>query len=358
MNYRIAEILAPTDLEGAGTKTIDINLTDIISRIEISFKATAVTPVIANHPAANLVKVELVSGSDVLYGLTGKEAQAIDYYDRRKPVGNYISRSPGDPLRAVVGMNFGRFLFDSQLALDPKKFKNLQLKLSHNEAVCDTSSVVNECRIHAQVFDERAVSPVGFLMSKEFLAYTATANGYESIDLPTDHVLRALFIQALVAGTDLGSLLSEFKLSEDNDKRIPFNTTYLDEFCRHKRDYGPYEELIHTIAPSAGGIIYVTPAIAQTIVGSLDTPDRVFKGWSLDGGSISIEAETADHEARIAVLGWLPHGVLCFPFGDQQDMADWYNVTRLGSLKLRILAASGAGTTNTFRVLTQQLRRY
>lgn len=358
MNYRIAEILAATDLESAGTKTIDINLKDIISRIEINFKATAVTPTIADHPAANLVKVELVDGSDVLYSLTGKEGQAIDYYDRRKPAETYISRTAGDSLRAVVGMNFGRHLFDPMLALDPTRFRNLQLKITHNEAVCDTSSTVNECRVHAQVFDKKAVSPLGFLMSKEHYAYTATASGYQYIDLPTDHILRALFIQAQVAGTDMGSLLSEFRLSEDNDKVIPFDTKWLDEFYRHKREYGSYIEHIQTIAPATAGTIYVTPAIAQTIVGSLDTPDLVFKGWSLDGGSISIEAETANHEARIVVIGFMPHGVVCFPFGNQADLDDWYDVTKLGSLRLRILAASGAGTTNTFRVLTQQLRHY
>lgn len=358
MNYREAEILAPTDLGPEGTKSIDINLLESISRIVINFKVTANTPTIIDHPAAAISKVELVSGSDVLFSLSGKEAQAIDYYDRRKPVGNYFSLESGDPLRAVIGINFGRFLYDPELAFDPKKFANPQLKITHNETLCDSSATVNECRIHALVFDKKVVSPIGFLMNKEHFSYTASANGYQYIDLPTDHILRALFIQAQVFETDMGKLLGEFKLSEENDKAIPFDTKWIEEFYRHQREYGLYEETIQTEAPSAGGDLYVTPAITQTIVGSLDTPDLVFKGWSLDGGKINIEAETANHKARITVFGWMPHGVVCFPFGNQADLDDWYDITGLGSLRLRILAASGAGTTNTFRVALQQLRRY
>jgi len=38
MNYRVAKILAPEDLGGAGTKVIDINIADVISRIDIIFR--------------------------------------------------------------------------------------------------------------------------------------------------------------------------------------------------------------------------------------------------------------------------------------------------------------------------------
>lgn len=358
MNYRIAEILAPEDLGSAGTKTIDIRLKDIISRIEINFKATNVDAGMADHPAANISKVELVDGSTVLFALSGKEAQAVDYYDRGKPVGNYISRVADDSNRAVIALNFGRHLYDPLLAFDPKKFINPQLKISWDEDVCNTSAVVNECRIHAYIFDEKAVTPTGFLVNKEHYSYTPSASSYEHIDLPVDYPYRKLLIQALRPTEDVGNLLAEFKLDEDNDKRIPFDSTWLEEFYRHKREYGPYEELIHTIAPAAGGNIFVTPAIAQTIVGSLDTADLVFKGWSLDGGKVNIEAETADHEARLVVIGWLPHGVICFPFGNQQDLADWYDVAKIGTLRLRILAAGSAGSSDTFRVMIQQLKKY
>jgi hypothetical protein len=98
--------------------------------------------------------------------------------------------------------------------------------------------------------------------------------------------------------------------------------------------------------------------VAQTIYGSLDTPDLVFTGWSVDGGVITIEAETGDHEARFGVSGWLPHGVICFPFGQQDQLDDWYDVTGLGSLRLRIKAGASAADSDTFYVALQQKRLY
>jgi len=271
-------------------------------------------------------------------------------------VGNYISRVDGDPNRCLIGINFGRYLWDPVLALDPTRFKAPQIKISWDEDVANTSATENECRVHAYLFDEFKPTLKGFLMSKEFYAYAPSADAYEHIDLPTDYVMRKLLIQALRKEQDPSGLVAEFKLSEDNDKRIPWDSTYLEEFYRHKTTYGLYEEMIHTRAPATSAKIYVTPAIAQTVYGSLDTPDLVFTGWSLDGGVVGIEAETAEHEARIGVSGWLPHGCLCFPFGQQNLVEDWYDVTRLGNLRLRIKAGSSAAATDTFRVVTQQFR--
>jgi len=356
VRYRIAELLAPEDLGPSGTKTVDITTRDPISRIEINFSATNGADGMSDHPAANITRVEVVDGSDLLFSMTGKCAQAMDYYDRLKPVGNYISRVNGDPNRCVIGINFGRYLWDPVLALDPTKFKAPQIKISWDEDVANTSATENECRVHAYLFDEFKPSLKGFLMSKEFYAYAPSADAYEHIDLPTDYVMRKMLVQALRKEQDLGGLVSEFRLSEDNDKRIPWDTTWLEEFYRHKITYGLYEEMIHTRAPATAAKIYVTPAIAQTVYGSLDTPDLVFTGWSLDGGVVSIEAETAEHEARIGVSGWMPHGCICFPFGKQDLLEDWYDVTRLGSLRLRVKAGSSAASTDTFRVITQQYR--
>ncbi len=122
MQTRVATILSPEDLGASGTKVIDITLQDVISRIMISFKATNVSEVMGEHPAANVVKVELVDGSDVLFSLSGLQAQAINFFDRQQKPYSYIDDIAAHNQTSVIGIDFGRFLYDPMMAFDPKKF--------------------------------------------------------------------------------------------------------------------------------------------------------------------------------------------------------------------------------------------
>jgi len=58
----------------------------------------------------------------------------------------------------------------------------------------------------------------------------------------------------------------------------------------------------------------------------------------------------------LEVMGYNPHGVVPVLFGDQDDPADWYDVTKLGSLKMRIKSGS-AGTNGDIAIITQQMRK-
>jgi hypothetical protein len=75
------------------------------------------------------------------------------------------------------------------------------------------------------------------------------------------------------------------------------------------------------------------------------------------GGRITSAISTASNASGI-VRGFLPHGSIVIPFGDQNDIADWYDVTKLGSLRLQITAGSSVGSSSTCEVITQQMRRY
>jgi hypothetical protein len=55
--------------------------------------------------------------------------------------------------------------------------------------------------------------------------------------------------------------------------------------------------------------------------------------------------------------GYLPRHCVQFPFGDQADLNDWYDVTKKGSVQLR-LESGTAGASGTGAVILQQLRKY
>jgi len=362
LRYRVASIHPYEDYGASGTKTKDIDITDVISRIEIIAYFINGDATQADHPAANVSKLELVDGSDVLYSLTGKCAQVVDYYDRKKTLSNNCSRSIGHAQQAIFGINFGRYLWDPLLAFDPNKFKNPQLKITWNEAIANAACTVNGFRIDAYCFDEFVPTPGGFLMDKEIFSYAPAANAYEYIQLPTDYPYRRMFLQALVAGIDIGALLSEFKLSENEAKKIPFDTTFSEEWNRHVRNYDLYREWINTHAETIGQTLNITPVRAFYVAGGQNAGTygigTVFNGWPGVGGQIKLWASINSPEVMAEVGGYAPHGALDFPFGKEDIIEDWYDVTKLGSLKFRVKAGASALSTHTFRVLLQQHRKY
>ena len=75
------------------------------------------------------------------------------------------------------------------------------------------------------------------------------------------------------------------------------------------------------------------------------------------GGKITVLGSASSNPFSGVARGYLPNHCFEFPFGDQQDLADWYDVAKLGSLRLR-MEAGLAGAAGTVAVILQQLRRY
>jgi len=359
MNYRDATILAAGSLDSAGTKVIDINVRDIISRITLDWKVTKADIGMNSYAHKDITKIELVDGSDVLYSMDGGQCQALCIYDRRCPTMNHCQFLQGASQRSLYGIDFGRFLFDPELALDPTRFRNLQLKVTYDEDVSDETVTENELAVYAKVFDEKVVSPAGFLMSKEHYAYTIGSTGYVYVDLPTDYPIRKMLIQGYVKGAEPWYQIAEARLDEDNDKRIPFDWD-LETYARiMKGVWAPVEEVVIGLVMTGGSHFYVTPtdyyaSLANMLIGTGVTGICNMNGWGT-GGDLYLIAN-ANSQFCAIVHGYLPNHCFEFPFGDQKDIADWYDVTRLGSLRLRLKGGTGAAGDGA--VVLQQLRRY
>lgn len=357
MNYRHAEIMAPEDLGTAGTKIVNIDLVDIVSRITVVFKPVGGSVTILGHPILGINKIELIDGSEILHSLTGKEGQALNIFDTKVPVVQELDyRIGGTPL-IYYHLDFGRFLWDTVLAFDPSKFKNPQLKITWDENAYDASVGDHAFIVYGHAFDEKAVSPTGFLMAKEIKSYTGVAGGYEYTDLPTDYPLRKLVLQGELAGSGVRAVIEDIRLSEDKDKRIPIDgdihdlRSFLDPLVPDAVD------IVRATVATGSTVLYCTPHNLASVVQSVDTPDVVPSSGACSGGRFWAEMETAAGNVQFQIRGKNPHGCICIPFGDQDDIADWYDVTKLGNLKLRIKGGSGAASSTT-KVVTQQIRPY
>jgi len=363
MYYREVEIKAPTDLGPSGTDVTDIKIRDPISSIEIIWDTTVNTAAAMTGPHVECLSlIEIVDGSDVLFHLSGEEAQALAAYTMGRLPYNEITVVAGEHMRSVIPIYFGRKLFDKELALDPTKFRNPQIKITWDEDVANAGVTANLLTIRAWAFDERSITPRGFLMSKQHKEYTPVANGYEYTTMPTDYPYRCILFRSKSDNLEPGEVLNQFRLSEDHDKRVPIDMTG--------------EEIIQKIVSTLGEMeesfkLSGTPA-DQTIEGSLTAKVRGLLNLDYDAVAAADDAEEVAIAnniytvsgvvgfipAWLSVKGYCPHSCLFIPCGDLMDIDDWWDVTKLGDLRLTTQGAATVGTNPVAQICIQQYRKY
>lgn len=357
-NTRLAAIQSAKSYSSAGTETIDIKLEDVISRIDILGAPTKTTNSMIDHAVADITKIELVDGSDVLYSASGKAGQAINAYDQKvKSLNEVLAYSTLKPY-AKVSIDFGRYLFDEKLALDPKKFKNPQLKITHTLVTSDIGATAYNLQVHAHVFDEKIVSPQGFLMTKEHYAYTpSSVDTYEYIELPTDYPMRKLFIRAAYDGYTPRHVIKELRLDENNDKRVPLDVDVDDYINMMKSVWSTVIDRINTSLAAGTHYLWYAPSYYFGLC--VKRIGAVWTGYIssyLRGSKVTI-THSATEEIYTQAEGLCPHHVVEIPFGNPEVIEDFYDVTKLNSLRLRLKAGAN-GSSGTVQVLTQQLRKY
>jgi len=360
MNYRLSTIQESKDYSADATEIIDLDLVDPISVLLIQLDAMGAGDTATAHAIACLTKLEIVDGSDVLFSLSGYEAEAVDIYHNKMIRSNWNPYLNDLPVQRFIGINFGRYLWDPELAFDPKKFRNPQLKISLNIDAGGNASDKNTIKIWGAMFDQKAVTPTGFLMHKEIKDYVATASAHEYTDLPRDYPYRKLFIRQMEPGAEPSQNLSNIKLSEDQDKRVILNHPPVELMRMIVQQNPQLVEQIMFAAKTAKSYVFTTVAERATATFAswlTAVGTGVFASYGSAGGRMQVDSG-ADENAVAIVAGWLPHGVYEIPFGLQDQMDDWFDVTKTGSLKLDITGAAGLAGTETVQIFLQQLRRY
>lgn len=360
MNYRVASLLAPEDLGPAGTKVIDVNISQPISRISIRWRTTKASTGQSKHGAADITKIELVDGSNRLHSLTGYESQALSYYNRPNIQMSHGQILSGNSHMEHFDIDFGRYLWDPELAFLAGNFRNPQLRITFDEDVSDTSVTVNEMEVLAHIFDEKEIAPSGFLRAIEEIDYTLGAdNSYETVDLPTDKVIRQILVRAYQDGYEPWYSIDEARLDENGQQRIPFEYTSLEKYVRDMKSVWP--KIIQPIQGYAttGGIVHYFATTEYW---------GAFLGGQQSGGGVAFVNAAGARGGKYTIygpsniqftghaMGWLPHHCYQFPMGLQGMIEDWYDPSEKAP-RLRLRASTGA-TSSTGQVILEQLQRY
>lgn len=362
MNYRLSTLLPKAAHTSDITEVVDLDMADPISQIIIELDVTNVGDVASAHAIASLAKIEIVDGSDVLFSLSGYEAEAVDIYHNHGMRSNWNAYLGGLGVTRFLGINFGRHLWDPLLAFDPTKFRNPQLKLTLDIGAGGNASTPNSLQVWAALFDQKDISPIGFLSHKEIKDYVMTQNGHEYTDLPTDYTYRKLLIRNLEAGKEPCQNIGIVKLSEDQDKRVVFDHTIVDLLRTLAVDHPLLVEQIMFAADPAARDVFTTVTERATATfadwaGAIASGD--YASYGSAGGKMSVVCGTGPTNAVAIVTGYIPHGVFQIPFGDQNDPDDWYKVGEgIGSLKLDITGGPDLAGDETCQIFLQQLRPY
>ena len=358
MKYRLNKFFARASYTSSTTEVIDINIKDPISQILIKLEGTNVGSIATAHPMALITKIELVDGSDVLYSLNGYETEALDFYHNHGQLRcNYNYLLTGGNITRMLVINFGRYLWDKEYAFDPRMFNNPQLRITLAVAAggCACTPVYVTC--FANIFENETLALRGLMMAKQLKQHAVASTIHYYTDLPTDFPYRALYYRVYANSLESSWLLSNLKLSEDQDRRIPIDNTGLEILELLQQEYPPVEENLYLAASAAGVAHYITPCQYVTAIASTWSTSTQANNWASqdgEGGYLTAYQLADGLNQQVCVKGWIPHGVFEIPFGMKDNPEDWYDVRGIGSLR----ADMTGGNTGNASIFIQQVRSY
>ena len=307
-NYRTIALLDAETATTAATKIVDLNLSEVISRITVEYAATNASATIAGHPALIVSKIEIIDGSDVLFSLTGMEAQALDILttdDTEYLSTTYINTNIAKPCFQI---NFGRWVYDPVLALDPKRFRNLQLKITHNCAAGGATPNAGTLSVFLDLFDDKKVSPIGFLQAKEIFTYNPAASAAKYIDLPTDLVLRAIMLEGRYTALHPWDNINKVKLYEDEGRKVIIDNLRTSDLIKYYPNNKQFTEQIR-IPNTTTATTYYCMSTENTVIQwvGFDGVDSTWMGLASYGGTFTADC-SANSAGDCLVVGRCPHG--------------------------------------------------
>jgi len=357
-NYRSSLLISGEPATIPATKIIELGSSEIISRIGILYSATNNSAVPAGHPSKMITKVEIVSGGSVLCSLSGAQLDTIDLLEHGEHDARFYNFTNVHACDFQGCIYFGRYLYDPEYAFDPRKFKNVQLKITHNCTLGGSAPNAAALTVFADVFDEKAVTPKGFILNQQMTSYTLVAGTRETIDCFTDRPIRKFFVGSLSPGSTPAEQINKVKLYEDGGRKIIIDNEKLSDLIRKLPNNKFYTETVRTAIGTTDVRNYCTPSYdTTTMFTPISGDDCGYTGTEAKGGTFFAKGTVAT-VGDILITGKGPNGYVVFPFGDIGTGEDFYDVSRLSSLTFVITAGSACVENSTCEIIVQQIYYY
>ena len=359
MNYREVEVLAAESITVAGTRTLDINITEPISKISVTIKKLNTNNTPIAHPMKIIKNITICDGADILFSMNGSDAAALDYYSTNIQPPSIINYCTGQYSVQMVQISFGRNLYDEQLALVPSKYSNLQIKVEHDIALGGSTGTVGYMQIYAHCFDEKVINPVGFLYNKEIYSYLPVANAIRYIDVPTDYRIRAIMFGANECTEGPNFNVERVKLTENQGKHHLIESQMHFYMYQSGAYYDPWNDMVY-VRPSGTSLFtyYLTPHFERFGHMMNTGATNAVQNTSAAGCTAQLAMATAPNVAQGMVFGHNPFGQTWLKTHGGDTIDDCWDIASFGSGRLELTAAAGPDVDEYVRVYTQQIRDY
>lgn len=365
-----------TFITPARTWTMPINIVDPVTEFKIDFRCNTnplggvTTDWFWPYPMPYMIKeIAVIDGSEVIFALNGAQAFAMSCFDLGYAPSHWHHERWGTTPRWCFPIHFGRSLVDPNWIFDPTRFKNPQLRITWDSEWREdnqegTWKVDSDYPITISVWAkimEEGADPVGYLMTKEVKEYTPTGAGDEITWLPTDFPIRKLLVRSWAYALRQQIMVEHLKLSQDQDKWIPFDLRG-EDFIRLMKNWFTEVQLhgIHWLCNQEVRE-HCSGSMSRGLVVS-NTMRLVVAPYLWDGNTFSCFATYDDGtwtetDSRVEVesmsMTRTPFDTFCYPFGDQDDPADWLQVAPMGNLRLILTHALDTYKEQTGYGLTQ-----
>jgi len=354
LKTRDAVLEYQTTKKDTDTHTKDLELTEPISAIEIEVECTnGATSNKGNYISDIVTKIEVVDGSDVLASLNMSQLEALHFYKTGKMPCIFPGEWPSGIQRHNAALFFGRYLWDREYALDPKKFTNPQLKVTFNKAAIRAAGATGfasgdniKLSLIAKVFADLP-APAQFLMQKQIVSFTSASSGEKRVDLPRDYTYRMILARLWKQLSDIDEIITDIKLTADTDKFIPFNrkTKQLDAFAFSQFGHGTIKHDVYVAHQIAFRLIFNKEPNMLALVDEDNLFDILGStySWSSEGklelGTHAGVADSTDRRITMIEAGHAPHATLPITFGRLNEKDDWFDPKVYGTLELVLTQA-------------------
>lgn len=233
--------------------TILVNLPEKDYLSQILVKVYKTNPAYSNPllPVFHFVKkLEVIDGSDVLYSLSGPQAQAISYYrGRTMPCAERVDWESTETYDLFF-IRFGRFPGDTKYLLNLAKLSNPQLRITYDNTVTtiegttytvETTSPTVKYTVVCDIL--RGTPPANytgkFISAREVYTWTAVATGTEYVDIPRTDPIFGIGVRGAYLAYSMGSNFSRVRLNINNQEWIPFDIYWDEMKMLHEEWFSP-----------------------------------------------------------------------------------------------------------------------
>lgn len=313
----------------------------------------------------------LANGATIVKSLKPTQIQALSFWDQGVMPPSVLRNYASNTQFEYFLVNFGRKLFDMEYGLDLARYDNVELQLTN----IATSSYFTNMYISAMGVYLRDMPNAfkGHMRTEEWKSWTGVQNEYNYNELPTEHLLRRVMLQAnpavdsstKIADTTFNNCMDDIELSLDTGQIRVFKGG-LDDLARlNYYDRG--------VPPLVGGLNYSLADYGYDI--GLGYVDKIVNGLASMDGAVHTEpsqlagSETkstqhneyyaGDQATQFMASGVGPFNTGLLRFDYAMDPSTWLDVNARKTVKLDIhVRDSASADAGTNCIVLDRLVRY